>query len=550
MNKSKPHGVMLNVYPDSIGGTLKNLISLLKHQEFINAIDSLYILPSVFNSDLDRGFSVIDYSLNRQYANDEDISEIKQLGINLKFDFVLNHLSVLSPQFQDLIRHGRESKYKDFFINWNDFWNGKGELGNDGVLIPDDIYLQKMFFRKPSLPILMVRFPDKNLVPYWNTFYQEIKYPNFDSKELMENCEIDQEKANMVLELIDRTDGAINIDDLAFLNDSQKTAYDYIDSQREYLGQMDLNIESDLVWDFYKDTIHTLASYGAKIIRLDAFAYSSKVPGKKNFFNIPETWNDLEKVNQIAKSNDLVVLPEIHASYEEKRYLEISKKGYLTYDFFLPGLVLDAIETRDPSYLVQWGKEVISKRISTVNMLGCHDGIPVLDLVGLLPNDRIESLINLIVKRGGYIKNLHGKKNIYYQVNATYFSALGEDQQKLTLARAIQMFMPGKPQVWYLDLFAGTNDYEALERGGAGSHKEINRTNLSIDQVFEQLNLPVVQEQIKLLKMRNTHPAFNVESDIRIEQSNHSFDIAWSYQRHEAHLTVDLENKTYSIILT
>lgn len=100
-------------------------------------------------------------------------------------------------------------------------------------------------------------------------------------------------------------------------------------------------------------------------------------------------------------------------------------------------------------------REVVDDKISTVNMLGCHDGIPLLDLKGLLPEDDIRSLIDLIVSRGGMVKNLHGQKNIYYQVNATYYSALGESDSKMLLARAIQMFMPGKPQVWYLDLFAG-----------------------------------------------------------------------------------------------
>mgnify|MGYP000497196719 FL=1 len=81
------------------------------------------------------------------------------------------------------------------------------------------------------------------------------------------------------------------------------------------------------------------------------------------------------------------------------------------------------------------------------------------------------------------MKDLHGQKNVYYQVNATYYSALGEDDKKMLMARALQMFMPGKPQVWYLDLFAGKNDHEAVKRAGAGGHKEINRTNLSAAQI-------------------------------------------------------------------
>ena len=86
-------------------------------------------------------------------------------------------------------------------------------------------------------------------------------------------------------------------------------------------------------------------------------------------------------------------------------------------------------------------------------MLGCHDGIPLLDLKGLLSEERIQNLIDTVVGRGGYVKDLHGQKNMYYQVNATYYSALGEDDAKMLLARALQLFMPGKPQSRYREHF-------------------------------------------------------------------------------------------------
>lgn len=65
---------------------------------------SFYILPSVFNTDLDRGFSVIDYTLNQELAGPQDMEGLKALGLKLKLDFILNHASVLSPQFQDLLK--------------------------------------------------------------------------------------------------------------------------------------------------------------------------------------------------------------------------------------------------------------------------------------------------------------------------------------------------------------------------------------------------------------------------------------------------------------
>ena len=142
--------------------------------------------------------------------------------------------------------------------------------------------------------------------------------------------------------------------------------------------------------------------------------------------------------------------------------------------------------------------------------------IPVLDLKGLISDERIQNLIDVIVKRGGKVKNLHGQTNIYYQVNATYYSALGEDDKKMLIARAIQMFMPGKPQVWYLDLFAGSNDYEAVKRAGAGGHKEINRTNLSQKDIESGLEKEVVKKQLEMLKFRKEFPAFGFDAEMTI----------------------------------
>ncbi len=159
-------------------------------------------MPTFFNSDLDRGFSIIDYDINKDLVSREDLKALEELNIMLKFDIVLNHLSVASPQFKDLLKHGKKSKYKDFFINWNTFWEGNGKMNEDGIIIPNDEFLNKLFMRKSGLPILKVPFPDGSVKPYWNTFYQKIN----------------------------KEDNSI-------------------------LGQMDVNAKSPLVWDFYNETL-------------------------------------------------------------------------------------------------------------------------------------------------------------------------------------------------------------------------------------------------------------------------------------------------------
>mgnify|MGYP000353929868 FL=1 len=553
-------GPMLNAYPDSMGGTLDDIAAFLQKPEMKDVFSSCYVLPSLFHTDLDRGFSVIDYSLNKMLASREALDKLEGLGIDLKLDFILNHASVLSKQFQDIIKNGDKSEYRDFFIDWNKFWEGCGEMTEDGYIQPDQKYIKDMFFRKPGLPILMVRFPDGRDVPYWNTFYQEVTYRTVDAQDLMQAAGLQYTESVMLAEVLNTqtkegkkpaeilaADG--NAEVTRFMSDEEKKkVVDYMEAGRRYLGQMDLNIKSPLVWEFYDNTLKTLAGYGAKIVRLDAFAYAPKEPGEKNFLNEPGTWDLLEKVRELADKYNLTLLPEIHASYGEKNYEQIAEKGYMTYDFFLPGLIIDALESGDGKHLSDWAKELIEKDIHTVNMLGCHDGIPLLDLKGLLSEERIQNLIDTVVGRGGYVKDLHGQKNMYYQVNATYYSALGEDDAKMLLARALQLFMPGKPQIWYLDLFAGKNDHEAVKRAGAGGHKEINRTNLTTEQMGEALKKPIVARQLELLRFRSTCPAFAKESRIMINSDGNKMEFTWENDGYQAKLMADL--KTFEFAIT
>ena len=545
-------GPMLNAYPDSIGGTLADIIKFLQTPELENVFQAFYVLPSIFNTDLDRGFSVIDYELNELYASQDDLNDLNKLGIALKFDFVLNHSSVLSRQFQDILKNGENSEYRDFFIDWNKFWEGCGQMTEGGYIQPDPEYIREMFFRKPGLPLLNVRMPDGKEVPYWNTFYQEVKYEKIDAHDLMKAMDIQYSMALMLAETVNtalsegKKPSAIG---LGSLSRYSRDVISMLESRRKYLGQMDLNIKSPLVWEYYEDTLKKLAGYGAEIIRLDAFAYAPKEPGARNFLNEPGTWDLLGDIRALADKYGLTLLPEIHSKYGEKIHEKLAGKGYMTYDFFLPGLIIDALERNTNELLIRWADEMREKGIRVVNMLGCHDGIPLLDLKGLLADELIQRLIDTIVKRGGYIKDLHGKKDMYYQVNATYYSALGEDDAKLILARAIQIFMPGIPQVWYLDLLAGKNDHAAVEKAGPSGHKEINRTNLALDVAGEKLKMNVVSRQLSLLRFRNSFPAFGFDANLEILSSTPEIlKLRWENKGCAATLEANL--KGYKCIIT
>jgi sucrose phosphorylase len=562
-----PNGVMLNAYPDSIGSKLSDIIDLLKCPEMCDTFSLFYILPTFFHSDLDRGFSIIDYDINEELVTPQDLEELDKLGINIKLDLVLNHLSVRSPQFVDLLANGNESPYTDFFIDWNEFWKGRGSMGNSDFIVPDKEYLDKLFMRKPGLPILMLRFPDGSLKAYWNTFYQKVGFSEISAQDFEHIQGMSKEDASAIADrvmIVINDKGQLESTDLEELancngNLSKEDLIAAVCHKREFLGQMDLNANSEKVWDFYDETLRKLSEYGAKIIRLDAFAYLHKEPGQPNFFNRPGTWQYLQRLRDIAQKYNLVIFPEIHSEYGAGIHEEISREGYPVYDFFFPGLVINALDRGRNGALLDWIQDIQNHNLQTINMLGSHDGIPVLDLKGiklggtyrpgLLSDELIEETVQRIIDRGGLTKNLYdanGKKIDYYQVNATFFSALGEDEQKLRLARAIQMFMPGVPQVWYLDLFAGTNDYAAAKRGRTAGHKEINRTTLSLADIEHGLKRDIVRDQIKLIRLRNTSPAFR--GSIEVHDSDKSgLHISWKHPEATATLNADLSGHGFTV---
>ncbi|MEJ2455968.1 MAG: glycosidase [Candidatus Thiodiazotropha sp.] len=557
-----PSGVMLNAYPDSIGGKLSDIVRMLRRPEFKDAFSLFYILPTFFNSDLDRGFSIIDYDLNRELVSENDVEALKALGITFKFDLILNHLSVASPQFRDLLEKGDASEYRHFFVDWNAFWRDHGEMGEEGYIVPRPEYLNKLFMRKPGLPILKVAFPDGSQRPYWNTFYQQVGYSEVTPRDFSGIQGVSRDAARVIATLVNENIAAgrepeqMHLDGYAHYKSKILPA---LERKRTYLGQMDLNARSEEVWAFYDETLKKLKRYGAKIIRLDAFAYLHKEPGEANFFNQPGTWAYLERLKAIARRYDLTIFPEVHAQYGTGLHEQVATKGYPIYDFFFPGLVIDALERGTCVHLLDWIDDIRKKGLQTINMLGCHDGIPVLDLQGiktdgdsrklLLDDTEIEAVIERILDHGGLVKNLYGpdgKKISYYQVNATFFSALGEDERKLRLARAIQLFMPGIPQIWYLDLFAGKNDYEAVDRGGPAGHKEINRTNLSLDDIEQRMHWPLVQDQLEMIRLRNGSPAFRGQLSVESAEP-HQLTLQWRHDDCSAVLCADLRSLGFTI---
>lgn len=79
---------------------------------------------------------------------------------------------------------------------------------------------------------------------------------------------------------------------------------------------------------------------------------------------------------------------------------------------------------------------------------------------GALPDEEIEAAKEHLFEYGANVKRVYNTEKYnnldIYQINCTYYSALGDDDNAYLLARAIQFFAPGTPQV----LLCGTTGWK------------------------------------------------------------------------------------------
>ncbi len=310
--------------------------------------------------------------------------------------------------------------------------------------------------------------------------------------------------------------------------------------------QIDINCQSETAKAFIRDNLQTLMKHGAALIRLDAFAYATKRAGSSCFFIEPQVWELLKECEKTLQKGRVALLPEIHEHYLMQK--KIAEKHYYVYDFALPMLLIHAIYFSQTKYLKNWLLICPRKQFTT---LDTHDGIGVVDVKDLLPDEEIKRTREGIYRYGANVKKVYNTaayNNLdIYQINCTYYSALGDKDDAYLLARAVQFFAPGIPQVYYVGLLAGKNDLALLEQTKVG--RNINRHYYTEQEIDLEVKRPVVQKLVKLMEFRNTHPAF--EGTFRMENCGEDqLHIIREYQEERAELVADFTAGTFEITYT
>jgi sucrose phosphorylase len=308
--------------------------------------------------------------------------------------------------------------------------------------------------------------------------------------------------------------------------------------------QIDIDVSHPRGREYLDRVLGSLAAGGVTLVRLDAIGYAIKRAGTSCFM-LPETFDFIDELSDRSRRLGLEILVEIHSYYQ--RQVEIASRVDWVYDFALPPLVLHTCFSGSARALKHW---IGIRPGNAVTVLDTHDGIGVID-VGVGPDDRagqpglladedMHALVELIhansqgqsrLATGAAASNLD-----LYQVNCTFYDALGRDDLSYLLCRAIQFFLPGVPQVYYVGLLAGGNDLELLATSGVG--RDINRHHYTMAEIETALERPVVTRLLELIRLRNAHPSFAGEFAMA-DSSDEVLDLRWQNGDAFASLRID-----------
>lgn len=332
------------------------------------------------------------------------------------------------------------------------------------------------------------------------------------------------------------------------------TPYQRADGERRLVwttfmpSQIDLDVHHPAAQDYLRRILRTLHEGGVSTVRLDAVGYAVKTPGTDSFMT-EHTLEFVREITALARAEGLTVLVEVHAHHTQQA--AIAPLVDLVYDFALPPLLLHALDTGEVGRLAHW---LEIRPANAVTVLDTHDGIGVIDAgpsgrrPGLLDQAEMAAIFDRAADRtGGQSAQASAQvawAALPHQINSTFFSVLGEDATAYLLARCVQLFVPGRPQLYYVGLLAGTNDMARYAATGQG--REVNRHVYDPAELAAALDGEVTRAQLGLVGLRSRHPAFAGEFAAR-QTGPSVLELAWRNGAASAVLTVDVAAPAFAV---
>jgi sucrose phosphorylase len=298
--------------------------------------------------------------------------------------------------------------------------------------------------------------------------------------------------------------------------------------------QIDLNYQNPKVLLYVMELLLFYVRQGADIIRLDAVTYLWAEPGT-SCVHLNQTHHVIQLMRSVLDlaAPRVAIVTETNVPHADNisYFGDGANEAHMVYNFALPPLVLHAFYRGDATYLTRWamGIEPPSEQTNFFNILDTHDGIGLMGVKDILPQEEIDYLVESAKSKGALIsfRTADGHDEPY-EINATWYSALnGESKDEVTLqvrrltaSRAIALTLKGVPGVYLHGALGSENDMETVNE--TQQRRDINRAKIYLEELSEDLKNPLTKLSLlrgslgRLGFIRNSESAFHPQGSQKV----------------------------------
>ncbi len=292
--------------------------------------------------------------------------------------------------------------------------------------------------------------------------------------------------------------------------------------------QIDLDFSNPQVLLEFVSIVRFYLDRGIRIFRLDAVAFLWKAKGT-SCISLAQTHEIIRLLRTLVEHCDpeAIMITETNIPNRENlSYFGSGNEAHIVYNFSLPPLLLHALVSGNCAYLRGWSMAMPPARDGTayLNFIASHDGIGLRPAEGLLTDEEIDQLAQLMTRNGGRVswRSVGTDTMRPYELNIALYDALqgtlanGDDgfqYARFICAHTIMLALEGIPALYIHSLFGTTNDYQRMER--SGQSRAINRHQWELEALKAELedtqshHARVFGEIKHLLAVRRYQPAFH-----------------------------------------
>ncbi|MEM7521447.1 MAG: sugar phosphorylase [Pseudomonadota bacterium] len=291
--------------------------------------------------------------------------------------------------------------------------------------------------------------------------------------------------------------------------------------------QIDLDFRNPAVLLEFLEIIRLHLDNGVRIIRLDAVAFLWKEVGSPSI-HLPQTHAIVKLLRLLCdfEVEPVILVTETNVPKAENlSYFGARDEAHVIYNFPLPPLILHALMSGSAQRLVAWSRTMPPAPLGCayLNFTASHDGIGMRPAEGLLSAQDQAEVIKVVKRVGGLVsmRALPGGREAPYELNTTYFEALGETCEgpddhhmaRFLCSQTIVMSLEGIPAFYIHSMLGTPNDHQGVER--RGMNRAINRHRWDYNDLRARLAEPgSIQAQVmdglrRRLKIRRRQAAFH-----------------------------------------